>query len=138
MTVVSRTRHLSLLASGSLLFIAMVFSLVSSRTEVAAMPACGGICEISETAALMIWPAIGTIILAIVMFTLGLRGELRYQADKVAGTFTARRVSGSLGEVGDLDFHIPPSSEAPLNLVSQSKNETAVGSDSEFKNPFEF
>lgn len=53
--------------------------------------------------------------------------------------FGGRRISGRLGEVGEMDFDIPPTSEAPRALAKQNGSEKVESSaDANFKNPFDF
>tara|TARA_B100000686_G_C16226036_1_gene682540 strand:+ start:176 stop:583 length:408 start_codon:yes stop_codon:yes gene_type:complete len=100
---------------------------------------CIGLCEV-----IVVQP---TIFVQVVTFVIGLglifagRRKLlsRYFENK-RGPFRARRVSGVLGEVGDLDFHTPPTGDAPTSLVESSSSEqlSPNGSDSDYKNPFDF
>ena len=100
---------------------------------------CIGLCE-----AIVVQP---TFIVQVVTFAIGLGlifvGRRKYLSkyfENKRGPFRARRVSGVLGEVGDLDFHTPPTGDAPTNLVESSSSEqlSSNGSDSDYKNPFDF
>jgi hypothetical protein len=111
---------------------------------------CGGLCGMVIQATEIIWLAALIILVGLVLVAFGFQRIRNRRRDTRAGTFSARRVSGTLGEVGDLDFHTPPTVDAPANLfgenstgpgrggAEQGKAASGQGANSEFNNPFEF
>ena len=80
------------------------------------------------------------ILLGLVMIIIGRSRWFSKYLDKRTGPYKARRVSGALGEIGDLDFHTPPTADAPTNLFDSKPNADVQtnGSESDYKNPFDF
>jgi hypothetical protein len=107
---------------------------------------CGMVIQITE----IIWLTSLIILFGLILVVVGFQRIRNRRMDTRAGIFSARRVSGTLGEVGDLDFHIPPTDDAPANLFGensagpgrsasgQAGAGAGKGANSEFKNPFEF
>jgi hypothetical protein len=98
----------------------------------------------------IIWLTSLIILFGLILVVVGFQRIRNRRQNTRAGTFSARRVSGTLGEVGDLDFHTPPTVDAPANLfgengagpgrsgAGQGKVVSGQGANSEFNNPFEF
>ena len=111
---------------------------------------CGGLCGMVIQATEIIWLAALIILVGLVLVAFGFQRIRNRRQDTRAGTFSARRVSGTLGEIGDLDFHTPPTVDAPANLfgengtgpgrggAEQGEAVSGRGANSEFNNPFEF
>jgi len=107
---------------------------------------CGMVIQVTE----IIWLTSLIILFGLILVVVGFQRIRNRRQDTRAGTFSARRVSGTLGEVGDLDFHTPPTVDAPANLfgengtgpgrggAEQGKAASGQGANSEFNNPFEF
>ncbi len=98
----------------------------------------------------IIWLTSLIILFGLILVVVGFQRIRNRRQNTRAGTFSARRVSGTLGEVGDLDFHTPPTVDAPANLfgenstgpgrsgAGQGEAVSGKGANSEFNNPFEF
>ena len=111
---------------------------------------CSGLCGMVFQATETIWLAALIILSGASLAVAGFYRIRTRQIDDHAGTFSARRVSGALGEVGDLDFHTPPTVDAPANLYAENGDGhgfgeagqagavPAQGANSEYNNPFEF
>ena len=111
---------------------------------------CSGLCGIVFQATETIWLVALLILSGLSLAVAGFYRIRTRQIDDRAGTFLARRVSGAMGEVGDLDFHIPPTDDAPANLYAENGDGYGLGeagqagavpgqgANSEFNNPFEF
>lgn len=111
---------------------------------------CSGLCGVVFQATETTWLAALLILSGTSLAVAGFYRIRTRRIDDRAGTFSARRVSGTLGEVGDLDFHTPPTDDAPANLYAENGGGTvfsetgqtgavsAQGANSDFNNPFEF
>ena len=100
---------------------------------------CSGLCQ-TITAQSTMFVQVFIFVVGIGLIFIGRRKYLSKYFENKTGPFRARRVSGVLGEVGDLDFHTPPTGDAPTNLVDSTSSEQLAsnGSDSDYKNPFDF